>query len=329
MDRVLVHDSTLRRQRAGDGGRAGDPARDRRRGRSSPTPARSGDLLQSPARRLVDRYEMLADVRGRGLMIGIEFGRPYVLEAARPWTVLQAARKGLFAQMVVYRCSTAPDPHPGLRRPSGGDQADPAADHRRAEVDRFVDGFTDVMDDAHARQRPDVGLRQDADHPGPRSLTVPAGWIELAVPDERPMSAYVSRPDSVETAAIVVCHELFAVTGDIRGAADRLAAQGYLVVAPQFYHRWAGPRVELPRDDEGRAAGFGYLYKVTRDTALADMRAVLDHLGDRPAGVLGFSAGGHLAYLAATQLPIRATAVLYGGWLPSTDIPLSQPSPTL
>lgn len=87
--------------------------------------------------------------------------------------------------------------------------------------------------------------------------------------------------------------------------------------------------MELPRDDEGRAAGFGYLRQVTRDTALADMRAVLDHLGDRPVGVLGFSAGGHLAYLAATQLPIRATAVLYGCWLPSTDIPLSQPSPTL
>ncbi|MGD0063570.1 MAG: dienelactone hydrolase family protein [Streptosporangiaceae bacterium] len=36
-----------------------------------------------------------------------------------------------------------------------------------------------------------------------------------------------------------------------------------------------------------------------------------------------------MSYLAACQLPISRTAVLYGGWLPTTDIPMSQPSPTL
>jgi carboxymethylenebutenolidase len=45
--------------------------------------------------------------------------------------------------------------------------------------------------------------------------------------------------------------------------------------------------------------------------------------------MIGFSVGGHLSYLAACRLPIEATAVLYGGWLPTTDIPMSQPTPTL
>jgi carboxymethylenebutenolidase len=45
--------------------------------------------------------------------------------------------------------------------------------------------------------------------------------------------------------------------------------------------------------------------------------------------VVGFSAGGHLSYLAACRLPVSRAAVLYGGWLPGTDIPLSQPVPTL
>ena len=45
--------------------------------------------------------------------------------------------------------------------------------------------------------------------------------------------------------------------------------------------------------------------------------------------MVGFSAGGHLSYLAACRLPVSRTAVLYGGWLPSTDIPMSQPTPTL
>jgi carboxymethylenebutenolidase len=45
--------------------------------------------------------------------------------------------------------------------------------------------------------------------------------------------------------------------------------------------------------------------------------------------VAGFSAGGHLSYLAACRLPVSRTAVLYGGWLTSTDIPMSLPTPTL
>ena len=44
---------------------------------------------------------MLADVRGRGLMIGIEFGAPRSLGCGPGGTMLQAARNGLFAQMVV------------------------------------------------------------------------------------------------------------------------------------------------------------------------------------------------------------------------------------
>jgi len=36
-----------------------------------------------------------------------------------------------------------------------------------------------------------------------------------------------------------------------------------------------------------------------------------------------------VAYLAAGRLPVSRTAVLYGGWLPGTGIPMSQPTPTL
>ncbi len=63
------------------------------------------------------------------------------------------------------------------------------------------------------------------------------------------------------------------------------------------------------------------------------MAAALDWLRSQPGiervAVIGFSAGGHLAYLAACRLPVSRTAVLYGGWLTSTDIPMSRPTPTL
>ncbi|MEU1373664.1 aspartate aminotransferase family protein [Streptomyces triculaminicus] len=110
----------------------------------------TGDLLRSRLAALVDRYELLHEVRGRGLMVGIEFGRPRSLALRSRWTMLQAARKGLFAQMVVV---------PLLRRHRiltqvSGDHLEvikliPPLIIGEPEVDRFVKAFTAVMDDAH------------------------------------------------------------------------------------------------------------------------------------------------------------------------------------
>ncbi|HET9383055.1 MAG TPA: aspartate aminotransferase family protein [Streptomyces sp.] len=110
----------------------------------------TGDLLRSRLAALAGRYEMLADVRGRGLMIGIEFGRPRSLGLRGRWAALQAARKGLFAQMVVV---------PLLRRHRiltqvSGDHMEvikliPPLIIGEPEVERFVDAFTAVLDDAH------------------------------------------------------------------------------------------------------------------------------------------------------------------------------------
>jgi carboxymethylenebutenolidase len=112
-----------------------------------------------------------------------------------------------------------------------------------------------------------------------------------------------------------------------------LAAAGFLTIAPEFYHRDAVPGRWLERDDAGRQEGFRYLHRLRRDQALADVAASLQWLKSEPGieqvAIVGFSAGGHLSYLAACRLPVSLTAVLYGGWLPSTDIPMSQPTPTL
>jgi carboxymethylenebutenolidase len=121
------------------------------------------------------------------------------------------------------------------------------------------------------------------------------------------------------------------VNPDIQGVANDLAEAGYLTIAPEFYHRTAPPGRWLERDDAGREEGFAHLNQLSREDALADAGAVVDWLRGQvdEVAMLGFSAGGHLAYLAACRLPVDRTAVLYGGWLPTTDIPLSQPVPTL
>ena len=158
--------------------------------------------------------------------------------------------------------------------------------------------------------------------------------IKIPVEDGTSLPAYLARPAMMAApTGVIVVHELFGVNPDIRGVTDDLAAAGYLAIAPEFYHRDAEPGRWLARDDAGRREGFGYLHRLGRDQALADVAAAMAALRSEPgierAAMVGFSAGGHLSYLAACRLPIGRTAVLYGGWLPTTDIPLSQPTPTL
>ncbi|MFJ3582484.1 aspartate aminotransferase family protein [Streptomyces sp. NPDC090127] len=111
---------------------------------------RIGELLSSRLKELVPRYELLHEVRGRGLMIGIEFGRPSSLGLRSRWTMLQAARKGLFAQMVVVPLLQR---HRILTQVSGDHleviKLIPPLIIDEADVDRFVTAFTAVMDDAH------------------------------------------------------------------------------------------------------------------------------------------------------------------------------------
>ncbi|MFJ9824169.1 aspartate aminotransferase family protein [Streptomyces sp. NPDC101160] len=111
---------------------------------------RTGDLLASRLRELVPRYELLKEIRGRGLMIGIEFGRPSSLGLRSRWTMLQAARKGLFAQMVVVPLLQR---HHILTQVSGDHleviKLIPPLIIDETDVDRFVTAFTAVMDDAH------------------------------------------------------------------------------------------------------------------------------------------------------------------------------------
>ena len=119
---------------------------------------RIGDLFRERLSALQPKYEMLADVRGRGLMIGIEFGRPQSLKLRTGWTALQAARKGLFAQMVVVPLMQK---HRILTQVSGDHleviKLIPPLTIGEAEVDRFVGAFAEIMDEAHSG----TGLMRD------------------------------------------------------------------------------------------------------------------------------------------------------------------------
>ena len=61
--------------------------------------ARMGDLLIERTRPLVERYEVVKEVRGLGLMWAIEFGEPTT--GRTTWRMLERMQPGIFAQLVV------------------------------------------------------------------------------------------------------------------------------------------------------------------------------------------------------------------------------------
>src|SRR5262249_42560844 len=63
--------------------------------------SRRGESLIRRLGALVGKYELLKEVRGRGLMIALEFGPPSSLGLRAAWTLLEKATKGLFCQAVV------------------------------------------------------------------------------------------------------------------------------------------------------------------------------------------------------------------------------------
>jgi ornithine--oxo-acid transaminase len=149
MDRVLVHDSTFGSNAAAMAAGLASLAviEDEQLVSNA---ERTGTALRSALSEMMGQYEMLADVRGRGLMIGLEFGKPRSLKLKPGWSMLQSARVGLFAQMVVVALFQR---HRILTQVSG-DHTEvikliPPLTIGDTEVDLFREAFDDVMKDAH------------------------------------------------------------------------------------------------------------------------------------------------------------------------------------
>ncbi len=60
-----------------------------------------GERLLAALRGIAARHELVHEVRGRGLMIGIEFAKPRSRRLRAQWTLLETMRTGLFTQLVI------------------------------------------------------------------------------------------------------------------------------------------------------------------------------------------------------------------------------------
>jgi carboxymethylenebutenolidase len=145
---------------------------------------------------------------------------------------------------------------------------------------------------------------------------MPGQTVQITTADGR-MGAHLSRPaaGAGPFPGVLVVMEAFGLNDHIRAVADRIAADGYLVLAPDLYYR-----------EPDRIAGYGELPKaiglmgkLEDDSIVADVRSAIDFLKAEPGirpdriGMTGFCMGGRVTMLAATRLPIQAAAPFYGG----------------
>jgi ornithine--oxo-acid transaminase len=148
MDRVLVHDSTFGSGAAAMAAGLASLAVIENEGLVE-NAERTGEALRSALQEMVDRYELLGEVRGRGLMIGLEFTKPKSLKLRTSWNMLQAARRGLFAQAVVVALFQR---HRILTQVSGDNveiiKLIPPLTIGDTEVKMFREAFMEVMEDA-------------------------------------------------------------------------------------------------------------------------------------------------------------------------------------
>jgi ornithine--oxo-acid transaminase len=121
-----------------------------------------GDLLMELTQPFVDRFEVVREVRGQGLMWGIELGPPAGRAARRVWEAIERRQPGMFAQMI-----TVPlfHEHKILTQVAGHHvnviKALPPLIVAEAELRRFAAALGDVLEEAQdhlLRSYASVGL---------------------------------------------------------------------------------------------------------------------------------------------------------------------------
>jgi carboxymethylenebutenolidase len=140
-----------------------------------------------------------------------------------------------------------------------------------------------------------------------------------------PCRTYVAAPKAtradVQYPGIILYSEIFQLTGPICRTANRLAGHGFVVAAPEIYHRTCPPGLVIAYDDPGRMHG-NYLAHSTPVAHFdATATAVFDHFETRhelkrnlsgaSMGAMGFCIGGHLALRAALDVRCRAAVCAY------------------
>ena len=149
--------------------------------------------------------------------------------------------------------------------------------------------------------------------------------LMLPTPDGS-MDVYEAFPDGEPKGAVIVIQEAFGVNDHIQDVTRRVAAAGYVGVAPALFHRAGGGTA--PYDDFSKVMPL--FEGVSDEGILADVDATVSHLeaqGFAPSriGIVGFCFGGRVSFLVAARRKIGAAVGFYGGGIVTGRFPQFPP----
>ena len=141
-----------------------------------------------------------------------------------------------------------------------------------------------------------------------------------------PIEAYLAQPTDVdEVGSIVVIHHMPGYDEATKEICRRFAANGYLALMPNLYHREA-PGAE-PDDAAAAARANG---GVPDERLVGDVKGAMEHLKSLPTSngkvaSIGYCSGGRQSFLAGCRLPLDAVIDCYGAFVvgsPPEGMPL-------
>lgn len=145
--------------------------------------------------------------------------------------------------------------------------------------------------------------------------------------------AYLARPDDRPHPGVLFIMDAYGLRPTIDELADRIAADGYVVFAPNvFYREGRAPVVPMPdvSDPEQRATFFQsirpLIEQLTPEALAADGSAYLDHLAHvaspGPVAITGYCMGARVGWWIAAAHPDRVAAMagFHAGGM-ATDAP--------
>jgi carboxymethylenebutenolidase len=122
-------------------------------------------------------------------------------------------------------------------------------------------------------------------------------------------SGYLATPASGSGPGVMVIQEWWGLDSETKKVADRLAADGFVALAPDLYHGELAGHTEMDKAAK-------LMHSLPPDRAGRDMSGAVDYLASHTAvtgngiGVVGFCMGGMLALIIAANRPDKVKAVV-------------------
>lgn len=135
--------------------------------------------------------------------------------------------------------------------------------------------------------------------------------------DGAAFDAYIAHPHGGNGPGLIVIHEVFGPTANIRAQCDAFAQEGYIALCPNLFWRQPLPSVsQVGTEMEWEQAA--QMYKnFDVEASVRDLLASLAYVRRLPGcggkvGTVGYCLGGRMAYLLATRSDVDCAVSYYG-----------------